>query len=276
MHGPLRTIFSLSILVLWVLFGIGLWSGQWTSTHWLLLGLAHACCLVIFLQFAWVFNYGYGLSVLACALALMALHPTPAGLLTGAIAALFGLRMLQFTHTRYTRSAYSTSGGRKHRQAPAVPVPFRIMMWVFVSWLMAGELMALAFIARDGALTPWVLAGAALMLAGLLMETVADQQKQSAKARDPEAFVSTGLYRLMRHPNYTGEIVFQVGIIVSCLGVVDGWWQLALSVVAPAYIVVLMVWSSGSLDESQQARFGADPAWQNYRARTGGLLPRVG
>ncbi len=276
MHGPLRTIFSLTIVCLWVLFGIGMATGGWTATEWVLLGLAHLCCLVIFLQFAWVFNYGYGLSVLACALALIAMHPTPAGLLTGGIAALFGLRMLQFTHTRYTRSGYATSGGRKHRAAPAVPLPFKIFMWISVSWLMAGELMALGFVARVGTLTASAIAGAVLMLAGLAFETVADNQKQAAKAANPEGFVTTGLYRHMRHPNYLGEIVFQVGLIVCALGAAVGWWQVALALAAPLYIIVLMIWSSGSLDESQRARYGSDPDWLRYRAVTGGLLPRIG
>ena len=276
MHGPLRTIFSLTVLALWALFGFGLVSGEWSSLEWLLLILGHIACLVIFLQFAWVFNYGYGLSMTTCAIAVMALYPTPAGLLIGTLAALFGLRMLQFTHTRYTRSAYSTSGGRKARAAGDVPLTAKLFLWVFVSWLMGCELMALGFVARAGDLSTWVLIGAALMVIGLVVETIADQQKQAAKSVDPEGYVSTGLYRTMRHPNYTGEIVFQLGLIISCLGAVQGWWQLALALLAPGYIVILMIWSSRSLDDSQQSRYGANPEWQRYRESTGGLLPRLG
>ena len=67
-----------------------------------------------------------------------------------------------------------------------------------------------------------------------MLEAVADQQKQSAKALNPTAFVSTGLYARLRHPNYLGEIVFQVGLIVAAVvaGAADGW-TLAAGVAGP-------------------------------------------
>jgi hypothetical protein len=62
-------------------------------------------------------------------------------------------------------------------------------------------------------------------------------------------------------------------VFVSCLGVVSGWWQTLLALLAPAYIILLMVWSARQLDESQQARHGANPAYRAWRANSGGLLP---
>jgi steroid 5-alpha reductase family enzyme len=273
MQGPLRTIFSLTVLALWALFGLGLASGAWTATHWALLIAGCACCLVIFREFAWVFNYGYGLTMFAGSVIVMAMHPTPAGLLIGGLAALFGVRMMQFTHARYAHRSYLDSEGRRHRAAAAVPLPLRIFMWVFVSWLMACELMALSFVAVDGRLSTWVLSGAALMAVGLALEAVADQQKQTAKRREPEGLVTHGLYARVRHPNYSGEILFQLGIIVSCLGAISGWWQTLLALLAPLYIILLMAWSARQLDESQQARHGANLAYAAWRERTGGLLP---
>jgi len=40
--------------------------------------------------------------------------------------------------------------------------------------------------------------------AGLLMQVIGDTQKSLAKAKG-EGLVTTGLYSIFRHPNYTGE-----------------------------------------------------------------------
>jgi len=275
MNGTMRNIFSATVLALWILFGVGMASGTWTATQWLLLTIGHICCLVIWLQFTWVFNYGYALTMIANSAAVMVLHPSVPGLVVGALTAVFGLRLLQFTHARYSSAQYLSSAGRQRRAVGEMPVVAKAMLWLFVAWLMGFELMALYFIAVSGALSATLWVGAALMLAGLVLETVADRQKQAAKARSPESCVMDGLYARIRHPNYLGEILFQAGLIICAAGALDGWWQWAVGVAAPCYIIVLMVWSAHSQDDSQQSRYGQDPAWQRYRASSGSLLPWV-
>ena len=101
MQGPLQILFSVTVLALWGLCGLGLAQGTWTPLQWSLLAAGHLCCLVIYRQFAWVFNYGYGLTMLVGSLVVVVQHPSPAGLVVAAMTGAFGLRMLQFTHARY-------------------------------------------------------------------------------------------------------------------------------------------------------------------------------
>jgi steroid 5-alpha reductase family enzyme len=273
MKGPLRIIFPLTILLLWTMFGIGLANDTWTPTQWLMLLLGHLCCLVIFIQFIYVFNYGYGLALAVIGLALLVLLPSLAAALVAVPAVAFGLRMISFTHQRYQAGSYAESLQRQNAASEAMPLPAKVMLWVFVSWLMSFELMPLFYVAQHGVLTPWVMGGALLMMAGLTIEAVADRQKQAAKLRDPSAFVTSGLFALARHPNYLGEIVFQVGLLIACLGSVSGWWQTLVAILAPGYIIILMAYSSLDLDRQQASRYGTDPAYQSYRKRTGRLLP---
>jgi steroid 5-alpha reductase family enzyme len=273
MKGPLRIIFPVTVLLLWTMFGIGLAGDTWAATQWLMLAVGHLCCLVIFVSFIYVFNYGYGLSLAVVGLALLALMPSPAAALVGVPAVAFGLRMVAFTHRRYAAASYAGNAARQNQANSATPLPVKLMLWVFVSWLMSFELMSLFFVARGGEVTAWVIAGALLMIAGLIIESVADSQKQAAKARNPAVFVSEGLFRFVRHPNYLGEIVFQAGLIVACLGSVAGWWETLVAALAPAYIVILMTYASLDLDQQQDKRYGADPAYRAYRGRTGRLLP---
>lgn len=273
MQGELRYIFPATIVLTWVLFGIALGAGSWSPAQWLVLALSHLLCAVIFVNFVYVFNYGYGLTKVANALALLALMPSlPAALVAG-LCAVFGLRLLQFTHARYQSAGYAASLERQRRASAAMPLPVKIFLWIAVSWLMAFQSMPTYFVARAAAMTPYVLAGAALMLAGLVLEAVADLQKQSAKARAPAAFVDSGLFRLARHPNYLGEIVFQAGLIITALGSVSGWLEHLTAIAAPAYVIVLMCFAGRDGDRQQAERYGKDPAWQAYRARTGRFLP---
>ena len=111
------------------------------------------------------------------------------------------------------------------------------------------------------------------MLAGLLLEAIADQQKQSAKASRPDMFVTSGLYARLRHPNYLGEIVFQVGLLVITIASASENWALAAGVLGPLYIVILMYYAARDQDSQQSARYGNDPAYASYRQQSSSLLP---
>lgn len=275
MQGELRYIFPATIVLIWVLFGLSLSDGSWAPAQWLVLGLSHALCAVIFVNFVYVFNYGYALTKALNSLLLLALMPSlPAALVAG-LSALFGLRLLQFTHARYRGVAYANNLARQRQASAAMPAPVKVFLWIAVSWLMAFQAMPAYFVARSGSMTGWVIAGAALMLVGLVVEAVADQQKQAAKNREPRAFVDFGLFRLARHPNYLGEIVFQAGYIVAAVGSVSGWQQRAMALAAPGYIIVLMSFAGRNADREQAERYGKDPAWQAYRARTGRFFPGI-
>ena len=68
---------------------------------------------------------------------------------------------------------------------------------------------------------PWAIAGAAIWLAGLVIEAVADAQKSAFKAKDENRgrFVTTGLWRYSRHPNYFGEMLVWWGLFVFAVPV---------------------------------------------------------
>ena len=51
-----------------------------------------------------------------------------------------------------------------------------------------------------------------------MLEALADRQKSAFKAKNPSRFCDAGLYRLVRSPNYFGEMVFWLGTFVAGLG----------------------------------------------------------
>jgi steroid 5-alpha reductase family enzyme len=121
----------------------------------------------------------------------------------------------------------------------------------------------------------WAAAGGALWLVGLVLETVADAQKSSFKARpeNRERFITTGLWKYSRHPNYFGEMLVWWGLFVYAVPALDG---VAFAVVAgPVYITLLLLFVSGIplLERSARAKHGDDPAYREYTRRTSILVP---
>lgn len=270
--GPIRFIFPLFVLAMWVICGLGLASGAWTGIHWAMLGLAHLACAIIFVNFVLVFSYGYGISMVLVNGAVMAWRPSPAVLLIAGLGLLYGLRLTWFVYARYRSQGYATTRAKGERANSGVPLPLRLFMWVSCGTLMAFVAMPAWVVA---AATPGtgVLAGGALMLAGLVLESVADAQKQAAKAVNPASFVTGGLYARLRHPNYLGEIIFQLGLIVAAAAAATGGWALAAGVAGPLYIVILMYYAARDQDHQQSQRYGTDPAYQSWRHQTSCLLP---
>ena len=98
-------------------------------------------------------------------------------------------------------------------------------------------------------------------------------QKQAAKTNSPTRFVTTGLYARLRHPNYLGEIIFQIGLLVITVASASGTWALAAGVLGPLYIVILMYYAAKDQDRQQGERYGQDVAFQAWRQKTSSLLP---
>ena len=91
----------------------------------------------------------------------------------------------------------------------------------------------------------WALAGATIWAVGLVIETAADAQKSAFKARDENRgrFISSGLWRYSRHPNYFGEMLVWWGLFVFAVPFLDG--AAFAVVIGPLFITLLLLFVSG-------------------------------
>jgi steroid 5-alpha reductase family enzyme len=119
--------------------------------------------------------------------------------------------------------------------------------------------------------------GFALWAVGFGFEVIADAQK-TAHNTDPArkgTFISTGLWKISRHPNYFGEILLWVGVALCASSTLAGPQWVAW--ISPVFVTVLLTRISGipMLEQRAQERWGDDPAYQAYRDRTPVLIPRL-
>jgi steroid 5-alpha reductase family enzyme len=115
--------------------------------------------------------------------------------------------------------------------------------------------------------------GAALWLAGLLVEVVADAQKSAWKKSGEKGLIMTGLWSWSRHPNYFGEALLWWALWIYALPSLAAWWHLA--VLGPICITLLLLRVTGIplLEKSAEERYGNDLAYRDYKARTSVFFP---
>jgi steroid 5-alpha reductase family enzyme len=140
-------------------------------------------------------------------------------------------------------------------------------LWVFVT---AGCALAAMTAATPAPLDSLALLGTCVWIAGFAIEAVADQQKARFR-RVPASrgrFISSGLWAWSRHPNYCGEIVLWAGVAIVALPALAG--PALATLVSPLFVYVLLTRISGIplLEARSDARWGGDPEYQAYKART--------
>lgn len=115
--------------------------------------------------------------------------------------------------------------------------------------------------------------GIAVMVLGLGIETLADWQKSAFKAANPRAFCNVGLFRVVRCPNYFGEMVFWLGTWLSALAAYASLLDWTLGLVGVICIQLIMLGSARRLEIKQGERYAKDPAYQAYVKRVPILFP---
>jgi steroid 5-alpha reductase family enzyme len=106
-------------------------------------------------------------------------------------------------------------------------------------------------------------------VAAIAIETVADVQLHAFTAARPGKIADRGLWRISRHPNYLGEILFWWGLWLFGLAAAPSWWW---TVAGPVLMVLLFAFVSvPMMDRRSLAR---RPAYAEHMRRVPALLPR--
>ena len=106
----------------------------------------------------------------------------------------------------------------------------------FCLWTLAGH-------GKRGSvsLTTWI--GILIQIIGLAIETLSDYQKYQFREINKKAFITGGLWKYSRHPNYLGEIINWCGLAIASVGALDGADNYATSASLAAMCFVSPMWS---------------------------------
>jgi steroid 5-alpha reductase family enzyme len=147
---------------------------------------------------------------------------------------------------------------------------------LWVTFTASAALIGITTAARKD-LDLFALIGFLVWLAGFAIEVIADAQKSRFNV-DPAnkgKFIRTGLWSRSRHPNYFGEILLWVGVLIITLPVLHGWQWVAL--ISPLFVAFLLTRVSGIplLEKKADAKWGGQAEYEEYKKNTPVLIPRL-
>jgi steroid 5-alpha reductase family enzyme len=196
-------------------------------------------------------------------------------ILLAALVIVWALRLGMFLFSRIRRA------GKDDRFDDIKPSFIRFLnAWtiqgLWVTFTASAALIGITTTARK-ALDIFALVGFLVWLFGFAIEVIADAQKSrfSADPANKGKFIQTGLWSRSRHPNYFGEIILWIGVLIIALPVLHGWQWVAL--ISPLFVTFLLTRVSGIplLETKADARWGGQEAYETYKKRTPVLIPRL-
>ena len=233
-----------------------------------------------FKKYVWFISIGYGFSVCAIGLALIIMFrgQMDAGLLVQCILFMvYGLRLGGYLAYRELRMAsYNKKMVGEIKDGKTMSMIAKCGIWISAALLYACETSPVLFRLESGKGTGTaVIIGIIISVAGLVIESLADIQKSRAKKVNPGRFVDTGLYRIVRCPNYFGEMLFWTGVFVGGITIYASALQWVVAVVGYLGIIYVMFGGARRLEIRQNRTYGDDPEYQRYVRTTPIMIPLV-
>ena len=246
-----------------------------------LTALALAVSAIGWVYFIYFFSIGYGFSISALSVASVIIFRdvmTWLALLFCAVMFVYGIRLGMFLLLREKRSASYKKILYQPENTTKKPFFVMMMIWISCALLYVGQMSPVAFYLgnlRDGVMVHegWMWAGAVVAAIGIAIEIIADARKSAAKKVNANRFVDTGIYRMVRCPNYFGEVLMWTGSFVICFGACCTLAQWIIAVLGYIGIVYVMFSGARRLELRQTETYGKDPEFQAYIKKTPLLIP---
>jgi len=230
-----------------------------------------------------LYSFGLGYSASMVSNGLLVLHrlgsQTP-GLAYAqpSLSIMFGVRLFAFLWRRKSSPTYAPKVATITEKTHKMPLPARLSIVFSVGTLIAAYMAPLHFStenelalqsdndkrnARPRSMISYL--GIGLAGLGLLIEAVADEQKHAFKSGGG-GLIQSGLFAVVRHPNYSGEVLFHTGMLLSSMHAYTSWRQAILASLAPSAMSLVMFGATRGLDARQAEAYGA--AFLQYKQAT--------
>ena len=254
---------------------------MWNWSHLgIFFGLSLLVCLCGFKKYVYFMSIGYGFSVavIGAAMAVLGLMGSYGALnlahfIQFALFVIYGFRLSGFLLIRELKNA-AYRKTLAEATGDEVPVFVKFFMWLTMGVLYVAQTSGVAFRLFNEAgssAIQWI--GIAISAFGILLEAIADKQKSAQKAKRPDMVATEQLYKIVRCPNYFGEILFWTGVTVSCLDCLAGIGQWITVIIAYILIVFIMFNGAQRLEKRQMARYGNNAEYKAYADKTPIIIP---
>lgn len=257
---------------------------------WTLLGILLAVCAVLcavgFYKFVYFLSIGYGFAVAGGGIAIFIMYllnpsatPIWLVLIQMVLFVAYGARLSGFLLVRELKNiSFKKTDVAKDTLAKnnekKMPVFVLVTIWVSVAVLYVAQVSPMLFRYTNASADVIVpIIGVVVSVAGLILETIADNQKSAQKKVRPDMVATQGLYKIIRCPNYLGEIIFWTGIFISGVTAYATVGQWITAVLAYICIVYIMFNGAQRLEKRQMERYGDAEEYNAYANKTPIIIP---
>lgn len=250
---------------------------------WILFVVSLVLCMVGFVNYVYFMSIGYGLAVagIGVALVIMGLIGTlsvslPIYLML-VLFVVYGFRLSGFLLIRELKNAaYKKTLNEVAGDSSKMPFFVKITIWVFCAILYVAQTAGVFYrIYNGGKVSVLLYVGIVISALAILLESAADKQKGKQKKERPDMVATKGLYKIVRCPNYLGEILFWTGVTVSSLDILEGAGQWILVIVGYICIVFVMFNGAQRLEKRQMKRYGDNAEYNEYVNKTPIIIPLI-
>lgn len=247
----------------------------------ILFGVALLCCAAGFYKYVYFISIGYGAAIAGQGIAMLILFRD--GLTLPVIALcvllfLYGCRLSGYLLFREIKSvSYQRHMKTEIKDGSDMKPAIKALLWISCGLLYVLMVSPVFYRMENGDIYTDVAyyIGIALMVFGLVLESASDISKNRQKKVNPKRFCDKGLFRIVRCPNYLGEMIIWTGVFV--VGTTSfctvGQWIVAIV----GYLGIIYVMFSGArrLEIRQNKNYGDDPEYQEYVKKVPIMVPFV-
>jgi len=235
------------------------------------------CSALGFYKFVWFLSVGYGLSIAVEGIVLLMMFKTNLTLISIILCILciiYGVRLSMFLFIREKSSGYANN--IKPTNEKKMPIFTKLGIWLPCALIYVCDVSPILYRLQNKKNDIiFGLIGIIFSVTGVILEALADQQKTNFKKKDPKAFCDVGLFKIVRCPNYLGEITFWLGIFISGLPIYQGILQWIAAVFAIVSITFIMISAASNIEKKHEKNYGNNEKYRDYAKKTPILIPFV-
>lgn len=235
-------------------------------------------CAIGFKKFVWFMSIGYGLAIALAGVCLAIMFNSSLSFVTilqCLVFVAYGCRLAGFLYKREIKSS-SYNKAMEGVSDKKMPIFVLIFMWLFMGVYYTLQVSPVFYRLYNGSSDVALpLIGVIISVIGIIIEALSDIQKSKQKAINPNFVATEGLFKICRCPNYFGELLMWLGVLIGGISTYKNLGQWLMAIIAFVLICFIMFDGAKRLETRQNKRYGDDPKFKEYCAKTPIIIPLI-
>lgn len=236
-------------------------------------------CTIGFKKYVWFISLGYGFSITTIGIMLLILfnNKNTALIISSITFIIYGLRLGGFLAYRELKSTtYNKKMKNEISDGSHMTIHLKVMIWISCAllYILMTSPVIYRFVNNDKLDTVFII-GMIITIIGIIIESLADYQKNKSKKKNPNRICNTGLFKIVRCPNYLGELIIWLGVFISGFSTLQGIGQWITATIGFLGIAYIMFSGARRLELRQDRTYKNDKEYQKYIKETPILIPLI-